>query len=319
MMLTALFLALPGPIVAPLSPLPVYQEEGTPADDPVAKYEELRSAAGTDKAKLWEVWEHCDANGLERESRSVLRAILDADDSDARAHELLGHIEHEGEWFTSQHALDRFLTEQEEKMMRDKGLARFGEEWVPIKDLMKYERGFVPVEGQGWVRQSDVEKIEQGWVKIDMEYVPEDEVQYHNQGLYKCGDKWLSEADANDYHGRLLRWWKMPLGDYVAYSTCSRQTTDIALQWMAYTHGDLVRLFGLKPELPPTVIVLRSQVQYNAFAGTTGQSGQIPPEGASGFSALHYAFPCESWIDVQAGNDYPGAACAYWETGLSSS
>jgi len=313
MMLTALIMALPGPLVAP-SPLeaaPLAQEAQD--DDPVAKYEELRSAAGTDKAKLWEVWEHCDANGLEREARSVLRAILDVDDSDAKAHELLGHVEHEGEWFTSQHALDRHLAEKLAEEMAAKGLAKFEDEWVPIEDLMKYERGFVPHEEHGWVRESDLEKIEKGWVQVDLEYVPKEELQYHEQGLYKCGDKWLSEAEANEYHGRLLRWWKIPMGDYVAYSTCARRTTEYALQWMSYTHGDLVRFFGIEPDLPSTVILLRSQIQYNAFASTSGQSGQIPPEGGRAYSSVHHTFLCESWIDVQAGNDYPGAACTYWD------
>ena len=132
------------------------------------------------------------------------------------------------------------------------------------------------------------------------------------QDLYRCGDFLFNESDADDYHSRLLRWWKVPLGDFRAYSTCSRQVTIYALQWMATTRPDLLRLFGKAPAGPSTVILLRSQVQYNAFAATTPEEFEVPPE-SRGYSAFHYAFPCDQWIDIEAGNDYPGAACAYWD------
>ena len=133
-----------------------------------------------------------------------------------------------------------------------------------------------------------------------------------SEDLYPCGEFLFNESDANDYHSRLLRWWKIPQGDFVAYSTCSRKTTLLALQSMDSTRSDLERLFGKPLPKPATVILLRSRVQYNAFAATTPEEFGVPPE-SRGYSAFHYAFPCDQWIDTESGDDYPGAACAYWD------
>ncbi len=132
------------------------------------------------------------------------------------------------------------------------------------------------------------------------------------EDLYRCGEFLFNESDANDYHSRLLRWWKIPRGDFVAYSTCSRKTTLLALETMVSTRADLERLFGRTPPDSATVILLRSRVQYNAFAATTPEEFGVSPE-SRGYSALHYAFPCDQWIDTQDEDDYPGAACAYWD------
>ena len=130
--------------------------------------------------------------------------------------------------------------------------------------------------------------------------------------LWACGPSVLDERDADDYHSRLNRWWKRADEHFVAYSTCSRATTDVALAWMETTVPDLVRFFGVRPALPATVILLRSLVQYNAFAITAPDGEHVPPE-STGWSAFHHAFPCESWVDVRARNHVPGAAAAYWD------
>lgn len=133
-------------------------------------------------------------------------------------------------------------------------------------------------------------------------------------GLYACGPFRFDEADADDYHSRLLRWWQIPSREegFVAYSTCSRATTLVALEWMETVRADLERLFGLAPEQPVPVILLRSLVQYNAFAITQPGPGEVPPE-LAGRSAFHHAFPCESWLDVARDDTHPGAAAAYWD------
>ncbi len=128
---------------------------------------------------------------------------------------------------------------------------------------------------------------------------------------FRCGEQWMNEADANDYHSRLLRWWRMPGDGFIALSTCSRATTAVALRWMEATRPDLERLFGRSPAMS-TVILLRSQVQYNAFALTEKEPGRIPPE-SRGFSAFHHAYLCDSWLDVDRELTAPGAASAYWD------
>ncbi len=130
--------------------------------------------------------------------------------------------------------------------------------------------------------------------------------------VYRCGDEWMNEADANDYHSRLHRWWEVPTPPLLVYSTCSRRTTEEARASMHDALPHLERIFGTTPEPPLTVILLRSLVQYNAFAITAPEGERVPPE-ASGFSAFHHAFPCEQWLDIQGGGHHPGAACAYFD------
>lgn len=167
-----------------------------------------------------------------------------------------------------------------------------GIEWLQAKEEWAKARGYRKDASGTWVRSEDLDP--------------------QSNGRFPCGDQWLSEEDANDYHSRLLRWWRIPSENFVAYSTCSRTTTDSALQWMESTRRDLHRLFGVEPAVPSTVILLRSLIQYNDFSVTRPDGEQVPPT-SSGYSALHHAFPCEQWLDVRAANQYPGAACAYWD------
>lgn len=131
-------------------------------------------------------------------------------------------------------------------------------------------------------------------------------------GRYLCGDEWLELDDANDFHSRTLHWWEIPSEHFVAYSTCSRRTTEVALEWMNHIYPELTRVFGQPPPAPPTVILLRSQEQYNAFAVTQAEIGELPPD-SQGYAAFHYAFPCDQWLDKDRDYEYPGAACAYWD------
>ena len=191
-------------------------------------------------------------------------------------------------------------------------LVPFQGQSVPADDLYKYERGYRPHSRLGWVRAKDVIAIEKGWPRIDLDYLSPDDRKRLDRGLFRCGPFWFDEADADDYHSRLLRWWRIPHEGFVAFSTCSRETTLLALRWMAWTRRDLLRIFGLEPALPSTVILLRSLVQYNAFAITHPTPEEVPPE-SSGNSAFHFAFPCEQWLDLAADGEHPEAACAYWD------
>lgn len=201
---------------------------------------------------------------------------------------------------------------QAETEAPEAGLVRFGSRWVMPEDLYRYERGFVPTESGTWQRASAVAALEEGLTRVDLDYLNAEELKQSKQGLYKCGKLWLDLPDANDYHSRLLRWWRIPNERFVAYSTCDRAVAEEALGWMSFAHGDLVRLFGTAPKLPITVIVLRSLVQYSAFSVEPTGDQAFPPE-TRGFSAFHHAYLCDQWLDSEFDNDFPGAACAYWD------
>ena len=186
----------------------------------------------------------------------------------------------------------------------------------PATHSLAMERGYELLDG-AWVRTTDVHAIQSGWPRADHEYLTPAEQDRFDRGQFRCGDDWFDEGDANDYHSRLLRWWKIPRERFVAFSTCSRETTQAALRWMESTQADLLQLYGRAPELPCTVILCRSVEQYNAFATTEPAPGYIPPE-AVGFSAFQHAFLCEQWLDVDAALEHPGAACAYWDAGTAA-
>ena len=282
-------------------------------EDPAAVFARMRAEAGQDVPKLWKAYDYCEAFGLEKEGRSVLRDIVEIDGEDKKARGLLGHVYYDGQWFTSESKLEAYKRAEEERMAKEQGLARFEDQWVPIEDLDKYERGLVPLGDGRWVTPDVKAKVEAGWKPFDMTWVsPEDYAEKIEKGLFPCGDQWLPEAEADKYHSEILRWWEIPLDRFVAYSTLSRATTLRALNEMERTFGDLKRIFGgVGPSEPLVVIVLNSAQQYNAFAGASPQSGQIPPE-SSGKSAFYHAFTCESWIDLARGT-YPGAGCGFWD------
>ncbi|MEO0481659.1 MAG: hypothetical protein AAF196_19480, partial [Planctomycetota bacterium] len=174
-------------------------------------------------------------------------------------------------------------------------------------DAWRRGRRYVPGEDGQWVREVDVGQPATS-VKFDLEWLSlSDQIALSN-GIGR------SKAEENDFHSRLLRWWKIPSEHFHAYSTCERSRTLTALEWMESAHADLVRIYGVEPQLPATVILTRSLEQYNLF-GITQPDGleDVPPE-LTGRQALYHSFPCESWLDVAEGAQYPGAAAAYWES-----
>ena len=151
-----------------------------------------------------------------------------------------------------------------------------------------------------------------GWIPFDAGYVDPETQPNPGADLFPCGDLWLELDDANDFHSRLLRWWKLKSKSFTTYSTCGRSTTRAALRCMDSVGPVLERIFGRTPRVAPTVVLLRNKEQYNAFAVTQGEIGELPSDSV-GYAAFHYAFPCDRWLDRDAGYEHPGAACAYWD------
>lgn len=174
-----------------------------------------------------------------------------------------------------------------------------------------YERDLVRKDGV-WVRSEDLPAIARGFTRVDSDYLSPDDLARTRAGLHRCGPDWFGLKEAEDYHSITYRWWTIPRDDFVAYSTCDRGTTGLALDWMTHTLTDLERIFGVTPKKPMTVILLRNLEQYNAFGIERPRAGRTAPD-TSGLSSFHYAFPCESWLDPDADDEFPGAACCYWD------
>ncbi|MEO0649863.1 MAG: hypothetical protein AAFZ65_04210 [Planctomycetota bacterium] len=175
-----------------------------------------------------------------------------------------------------------------------------------------YGTGFRRAADGQWLHAPDLSRLDAGGVRFDLAVLPASAAEAGRTGQFPCGPFWFERADADDYHSRLLRWWSLPGRHTILHATVDRSTAEAALAWADFVVPDLERLFGRRPRQPATVVLLRSNVQYNAFATTDPSTGAIPPE-SIGFSAFHHAFPCEQWLDAARGFDHPGAACAYWE------
>jgi len=294
--------AQPQPQPAPAVPV-VLQDQ-----DRKAEYEKMREEAEGDAEKLWKLYDWCDAYGLSREGRSVLRAIVKLDDS-KKAHELLGEIFFDGKWFANERKVEDYKRKKLEEEAEAAGKVVYKGELVDAEDLPYLERGMVKTESGEWMRAEDYERQQQGWLRQDLEWVPPDEAENMEKGLYKCGDAWLSLDEANKYHSELGQWWRIPSDHFVVYSTCTREIAESAIWEAERIYSELVRIFGRAPDKQVMTLVLRSPEQYNQFA--TGS--QTEPIEFSGFSSLHGAFFAEIWPEPYY-NGFTGAGVAYWDT-----
>ncbi len=275
--------------------------------------------AGSDVAKLLELAKSYQTAENEEAAKQVFNHILELDPNHEEAHKALRHHSYDGKWFKSYAELSKYRSE-ETKKMKAKGLARLGEEWVPIADLPYLKMGWVK-EGENWVHpaktaraQDESEKVAAGWkLQNDLVWVsPEDQARWQ-EGLWKCGDQWLAKEAANQFHSELGKWWTWPGEHFVAYSTCDMD----AVAWINWyadkTYASLVRLFGIEPDEKPIVVVLKSLDQYNQFAAGS-QAAQLPPAEIDGLSSLHHAFFAEAFVDPTVmPPEYKGCGAAFWD------
>ena len=285
---------------------------GYPAASPVlqevdrkAEYETKRSEAEGNAEKLWSLYEWCDTHGLSREGRSVLRAIIDLDDS-RKAHELLGEIEYDGQWFASQAKVEAYKRKKLEAEAEATGMAVFEDRLVPPEDLPFLQLGMVKNDAGEWMSAEDYEKSTAGWVRQDLEWVPPDEAGKIAEGLFRCGEEWKTLEEANAYHAELGQWWRLESDNFVVFSTAPRRVADRAIFEAERVYPYLERAFGQTPEAKPMILVLNSFEQYNEFAGNTNVNVEL-----RGFSSLHGAFLAEVW-PVPYTMGLNAAGVCYW-------
>lgn len=277
--------------------------------DKKAEYEKKKKAAGKDVEKLWDLYLWCDANGMEKQGRSCLRAIIREDGSHRAAHKAMGHIEFDGKWFTTQKKLDQYKADEEERIAKEKGLVRYKDEWVPADHLPYLERGLTRDDQGNWVNKEELEKIQGGWVKQDTIWIKPDEIQNIEKGLWKCGESWKNLEEANAYHSEMGNWWIIPSDYFTLYTTCDRDVALQAIDHMERAHRDLNRAIGGSPEGPVNVGIFRSAEQYGQFAA--GGDGRNPTD-ARGLSSIHYAYFGDFWFNFEE-LSFMGAGIGYWD------
>ena len=301
--------ALGSASTAPLPPEPTPLVQPQDKGDKKAEYDRRRKEAGKDAAKLWEVYLWCDANGMEKEARSCLRAVVRADPDHREAHLKLGHLEYDGKWFTTQKKLDQYKRKNEERINKEKGLVRFEDGWVPKEDLPYLERGLTLNEDGEWVSAEELEKIKAGWQKQDTTWISPEEMPNVEKGLWKCGEKWLTLEKANEYHQDIGKWWIIPTDHFIVYTTCDRDVAMKAIDHMDRAYRDVAKVLGSTPEEPVNVGLFRSLEQYSLFAAG---SEAFPSTDARGLSSVHGAYFADLWF-----NPEPfyllGAGVGYWD------
>ena len=294
-----------------LSSLPLaYAEPASAAlqeeQDKQAEFGPKFAEAGTDPAKLWELHAWCEQNGLTREGRSVLRAIVEAND-DRKAHELLGEIEYDGQWFASQAKVEAYKRTKLEEEAKATGKAVFEGRLVEPADVPFLERGLVKSESGAWVSAEDHEKAQQGWIRQDLEWVPPAEAENIAKGLYRCGETWLGLEEANAYHSQLETWWRLSSEHYIVYATTTREVAERAIWEAERMWSQFERAVGMVPATKPMLLVLNSFEQYNEFAGNPNTIIEL-----RGFSSLHGAFLAEAWPEPYRLGGNAAGVC-YWD------
>ena len=282
-------------------------ERQDPPQDRQADFDKRLKEAEGSTEKLWKVYDWCVTSGLDKQGRTVLRAILKIDDGDKKAHELLGEIGYDGKWFASDKKVEEYKKKQLDAEAKKTGKVIFNGELVDPADLPYLEKGMKKVDGK-WVNADEQKHISAGDVRQDLEWISAADKPNVDKGLWKCGDQWLSEADANKYHAELSKWWRIPSAHYWVYSTCTREVAKKAILECEHSFVDLVRAFGRAPTGTVTVLVLNSQEQYNKVAnGELGAGVELRP-----FSSLHGAFMAETWQEPLK-NGQTSGAIAYWD------
>lgn len=281
-----------------------------------AEYDKRKNAAGKDLGKLWKLYEWCVAEKREKDAKATLRTILKVDPNHKDANLASGHVLVDDKWFTSQKKADEYKQAKEEEEKKALGLVSYKDEWVPAEDVPFLERGLTRDEQGKWVNAEEVKKLAAGWIRQDLEWVDPKEADRVSAGLWKCGAEWLPLDKANEYHNAIGNWWRIPGDKFTFYSTVDRATLTGAVARVAdRAYADMEALFGMKPMLPPIVVVFRDAEQYGRYAAGSEEDG-LPGTEIFGLSSIHHAYYAELAFESPSDprSAYLGAGVGYWDS-----
>ncbi|MBL8862538.1 MAG: hypothetical protein JNK02_11070 [Planctomycetes bacterium] len=270
------------------------------------------AAAGSNVTKLLAL---AAASTNEDGAKRVYKRVLEIDAHNETARKALRHQLYDGKWFESFAELSKYKREEAARM-KEKGLARFKDEWVPERDLPFLNMGWAK-DGQGaWRNPAEIERERQieEWKAAGYQFRADDnswiapaDVDKWAALLWKCGDEWLDLTSANAYHSKLDSHWELVGQHFDVWATCDWESANVARWHADRVHAELERLFGIQPARRPHILVLASLGQYNEFAGngTIGES--------EGFSSLHGAYFADAFFDGSKPPQYLGCGVTYWD------
>lgn len=314
-MITAALLSLLVVATRPATPLANVEHAAirTTQDDEV---EVAIRSAGADVGALLELAESYEAAKKRTEAKRVYERVIELDSENQRARKALRHQHYDGRWFESYVELARYKREEAARM-KEKGLARWKDSWVPLADMPFLRMGWVRDAQHAWSHPADTERerrIEE-WKAAgyqfradDSTWIAPDEFDLWTAQKWKCGDEWLELEEANRFHSRPATAWELS-GEYFQVITTCEWSFGNSARWHAdRTHAELVRIFGISPSTAPRVLMLKSLDQYN----TAAAGDMIDSEG---LSSLHGAYFADGAIDTsQEPSRFFGVGVSYWES-----
>ncbi|MCP3917893.1 MAG: hypothetical protein GY711_20290 [bacterium] len=290
------------------SPVPISPDVRIELDE---EFDKRLEEAGKDPKALWDLVLWCESTERDKNVRKVLLKLVRVEPDHREARAKLGHEHFDGKWFTSEKKLAAYKKKQAKERAEELGLVEYEGEWVRPEDVPFLEKGMVKNDEGRWVSKEELEKIEAGWIRQDLVWVAPDEIEKISEGLWKCGDEWLSLEAANAWHAEFGRWWRIP-GDHVLLSTtCDRETAMKALDELERAYRDLVRAYGSPTPDLVELLVLRDVEQMERIAEGNPEFG-FPATDGAGMANSGRAFFADGWFDPES-KKWNGMGVSFWD------
>ena len=315
-MIAALLAAL-APTLHTSHPIAIAAIAVMPAQD-AADADAKIAAAGSDVAKLLELAKSFETANQSDAAAKVYKRVLEVDAANETAHKALRHQLYDKKWFDSFAELAKYKREEAARM-KEKGLARYKDQWVPEADAPFLNMGWTKDEQGVWTHPADLAQAKQvaEWKAAGYQFRADDnswiapgDVDKWSALQWKVGDEWVDMAKANEYHAKVGQQWELAGEHYIVWTTCEWEGGNAARWYADKAYPELVRVYGVEPRGKPHVIVLNSLAQYNQASGGTPP---LLPE-SEGISSLHGAYFADVFFDgTKTPPVYRGAGVCFWD------
>lgn len=277
-------------------------------------YQRYLADAKQDPEALFQLYTWCAENGREQHAPAALRRLLRADPDHAAGRAAAGHVRIGDSWFRTPVEAALFEASQDPERAEARGLVEEDGVWMHAEDRRRINRGWHKDWGTGvWTSPEDRKRIEGGEIRQDLDWVPGTDVDRVDDGLYLVEGEWLTLERANRRRARIDTAWVLPSPHVRLLTTTDRHTGEWAIREMAGAVEDLVRVFGLQPQLPLDVGLLRIEEQYDRFA-FGDPDGRRSPNHARRFHVIHHAFYAESRFPLEEGErTFGGMGVGFWD------
>jgi hypothetical protein len=275
------------------------------------EFTKRKKEAGKDVPKLWKLYEWCKEQKKDKEAKATLKDLLKIDPLHKEANIAAGNLFFEGKWFESQAKIEEYKKQKAIDEKHAQGLVEYKGEWVPKEDVPFLEKGLVKDDVGNWVSGDEAKKLKEGYVKQDLAWIPPAEKANIEKGLWKCGDKWLPLTEADSFHAELYQEWRIPFERFNVWTTCDRDLVTAKMKrQLDPAMEELDRIYGVKPQVPINVCILRSIDQYNKFAAGDEEE-QIQGNEMLGMSSGYQSYLADAFFDEDGTSLNMGVS--YWD------